>query len=94
MKSNFVDRQTHRTPAAQAQAAQDANDRRERQSVATAEIIDSETRPNSRYVFLGDMNDEPGSPNMAPVVASPRLNLVDALIGVQTTRPPKAERGG
>lgn len=94
MKSNFVDRRTHRTPEAQATAARSANDRRRRQSIATAEIIEKATRPNSRYVFLGDMNDDPDSLHLAPVVASPALGMVDALIGVQTTRPPKIETSG
>lgn len=94
MKSNFIDTRTHRTPAARAAAADAANQRRARQSHVTAEIIADETRPNSKYVFLGDMNDDPDSPHMAPLVAAPELGLVDALLGVAETRPSKAESVG
>lgn len=94
MKSNFVDTRTHRTPAAQAAAADAANQRRARQSAVTAKIIAAQTRPRSRYVFLGDMNDDPDSPHMAPVVASTELGMVDALIGVTETRPSKPETVG
>lgn len=94
MKSNFVDTLTHRTPEARAAAAAAANQRRARQSMVTAEIIVAETRPSSKFVFLGDMNDDPNSPHMAPVVASAEVGLVDALIGVGETRPSKAETVG
>lgn len=94
MKSNFVDTLTHRTRAAQVVAADAANQRRARQSQVTAKIIAAKTRPSSKYVFLGDMNDDPDSPHMAPVVTSAELGLVDALIGVSETRPSKAESVG
>ena len=93
MKSNFVDRLEHRTAEAQAAQKIRNNERRKRQSIVTREIIEAETRPNSRYVFLGDMNDDPDSEFMAPVIDS-NLGLVDALVDVTETRAAKEERVG
>jgi endonuclease/exonuclease/phosphatase family metal-dependent hydrolase len=93
MKSNFVDRLDHPTPEMQALQAVRNNERRQRQSEVTKEIIEAETRPNSKYVFLGDMNDDPDSPHMAPVVDS-SLKLVDALESVSETRESKPETLG
>ncbi|MEL6983871.1 MAG: endonuclease/exonuclease/phosphatase family protein [Actinomycetota bacterium] len=93
MKSNFVDTLEHRTPEAQAAQRIRNNQRRLRQSIVTREIIESETRPNSRYVLLGDMNDDPDSDFLAPVLDSP-LGLVDALTEVTETRESKHENLG
>lgn len=90
MKSNFIDRRDHPTPEMQAAQAVRNNERRARQAEVTKEIIEDETRPNSKYVFLGDMNDDPDSPHMAPVVDS-SLKLVDALSAVTETRESKTE---
>jgi len=94
MKSNFVDPLEHRTDAAKAAQVTANNDRRRRQSEVTAHVIERETRPNSRYLFLGDMNDDPESPHLDPVVGNDRLGLVDALVGVTETRPSKLETLG
>lgn len=90
MKSNFVDTLEHRTPEAQAAQRVRNNQRRLRQSIATREIIEAETRPNSRYILLGDMNDDPDSEFLAPVLDS-SLGLVDALTDVTETRESKHE---
>jgi endonuclease/exonuclease/phosphatase family metal-dependent hydrolase len=89
LKSNYVDWR-ERDPIAAAVAA---NKRRERQAAATAGIIQRELRPNSRYVVVGDMNDDPDSEFMAPLTAG-TLNLVDALTNVVETRPAKPESTG
>lgn len=93
MKSNFVDRTEHRTEEARAAARVRANDRRRRQAQVTRDLIAAETRPNSRFVLLGDMNDDPDSDHLAPMVDS-SLGLVDALTEVSETRPSKAESLG
>ncbi len=90
MKSNFVDRLEHPTPEQQAAEAIRNNERRARQAEVTKEIIEDETRPNSKYVLLGDMNDDPDSPHLAPMLDS-SLKLVDALAGVTETREAKHE---
>ncbi len=74
------------------EAAEAANHaRRRRQGEVTRRVIDRETRPNSRYVLLGDMNDDPDSPHLAPMLGAGNTRLSDGLIGVNETRPPKAE---
>lgn len=93
MKSNFVDRTEHRTPEARAAQKVRNNDRRQRQAVVTRQIIESETRPNSRYVLLGDMNDDPDSEFLEPMVG-PGTGLVDALTEVSETREAKEESLG
>ena len=66
--------------------------RRRRQAEKAAEIVEAQTRPDSRFVVLGDFNDPPDSEALAPLVASPGLGLVNALTNPQETNPPKAER--
>ena len=56
-----------------------------------AEIIEARTRPDSRYVGVGDMNDPPASDWLASLVASSALQLVDGLANAKETRPPKAD---
>ncbi len=73
------------------EGAKRANTRRRRQAETINEIVQRQTRPNSRYVVLGDMNDPPDSEFLAPLVTSPDLNLVDALEDPAETRPAKAD---
>ncbi len=95
MKSNFVDKRTHTSAAAQAVEARRANARRKRQAIATREIIDRETSPRSRFMYVGDMNDDPNSTRLAPLLSvGAGLGLVDALALVSETRPSKAEAVG
>lgn len=57
-------------------ATQAANDlRRRRQAETVRRVVDARTRPNSRFVILGDMNDGPASDTLAPMVDG----LVDGL---------------
>ncbi len=90
MKSNFIDRLDHPTPEQRAAQAIRNNERRKRQAEVTKAIIEEETRPNSKFVLLGDMNDDPDSPHLEPVLDS-TLGLVDALTDVRETRASKHE---
>jgi len=67
------------------------NDRRKRQSEMVREIVRSRTRPNSRYLILGDMNDPPDSPFLSPFVDDDELDLTNALADPDETRPPKSD---
>lgn len=89
LKSNFVP--FDQDPVAGAAAA---NARRRRQTETVARIVEARMRPDSRYIVLGDMNDPPGSPHLAPMTTAPGLGLVDALTAPQETRPPKDEKPG
>ncbi len=93
MKSNFIDWKENRTEAQREAARERNNERRRRQAEATRRIIEDETRPNSKYVVLGDMNDDPESEFLAPLVQS-KLKLVDALVNVEETRDAKEEAVG
>jgi endonuclease/exonuclease/phosphatase family metal-dependent hydrolase len=64
-----------------------ANELRKRQCEAVATIIEAETRPDSGYVVVGDMNDPPDSEFMAPLADSPVLQLKFGLEDVQETQP-------
>jgi endonuclease/exonuclease/phosphatase family metal-dependent hydrolase len=89
LKSNYI-------PADQDQieGARRANERRRRQAEVVKEIVEARMRPDSRYIVLGDMNDTPDSPWLAPMVTSPELGLANALSDPHETRPPKDETSG
>lgn len=89
LKSNFVD---FREPDPAAAVVAN-NELRRRQAHAMAQIIARETRPNSRYVVVGDMNDDPDSVFMSPFVDSD-LDVSDGLVGVTETRASKPETIG
>jgi hypothetical protein len=72
--------------------AERANELRKRQCEAAAAIILAEMRPNSSYLFVGDMNDPPDSQFMAPLTASPKLNLISGLTDAKETRPGPGNR--
>jgi endonuclease/exonuclease/phosphatase family metal-dependent hydrolase len=82
----------HPTEEMRAAQAVRNNERRQRQAEVTRQIIEEETRPNSKYVLLGDMNDDPDSEFLAPMLEP--LHLVDALGEVTETRPAKHEQVG
>jgi hypothetical protein len=84
LKSNFVDYRYD--PVA---GAEKNNLRRQRQAEVMAEIVLKRTRPNSRFVILGDMNDAPNSLYLAPLNGNAGLNLTNALTDPAETRPPK-----
>lgn len=73
------------------EGAHRANVRRRRQAEAVARVVEARMRPSSPYVVLGDMNDPPGSPYLAPLVQAPRLRLVNALSNPTETRPAKPD---
>ena len=83
LKSHFV---PFNAPDPEAERKR-ANDLRERQSQVAAAIIAAETRPNSRFLVVGDMNDPPDSPFLEPLAAAPELKLVSGLAQPQETRP-------
>lgn len=86
LKSNYV---SFTEDAAAGHAA--ANERRRRQAETLARIVKSRTRPDSRYVVLGDMNDRPDSEYLRGFVQDAGLNLVNALAAPRETRPSKPD---
>lgn len=82
LKSKYVDFRNQGDP--DAQKKNDA--RRTRQADIVAQIVKGQTRPDSPYIILGDMNDSPESTCLEPFVKDPELNLVDALAKAKETR--------
>jgi endonuclease/exonuclease/phosphatase family metal-dependent hydrolase len=73
-------------------AGKEANDLRRRRQAETVErLVAARTRPDSRYLVLGDMNDAPEAAPLAAITSSPQLGLVDGLAHPTETRPPKAD---
>lgn len=68
-----------------------ANERRRRQAQTMARVIKARTRPDSRFVVVGDMNDAPESEFLLGFTQDPELRLTNALTAPQETRPPKAD---
>ena len=65
--------------------------RRKRQAEILAKIAKKQTRPNSAFIILGDMNDPPDSPYLKPFVGDNELSLHNALEDPEETRPAKAD---
>jgi len=86
LKSNYVD-----FHGDQAQAHAVANDRRRRQAETVARIIKARTRPDSRYILVGDMNDAPTSEFLRGFTQDAELKLVNGLTAPQETRPAKPD---
>ncbi|WP_420349902.1 endonuclease/exonuclease/phosphatase family protein [Pelagibius sp.] len=85
LKSHFVDFRDDPV------AGKQKNDtRRRRQAETVRRIIEDQTRPNSRYILTGDMNDPPEAAPLA-AFANSDLGLVNALAAPTETRPPKAD---
>lgn len=63
--------------------------RRRRQAEVVASIVAARTRPNSRFVITGDMNDDVGSESLA---AFRQAGWVDGLAAPTETRPAKREQ--
>lgn len=63
------------------------NTLRHQQAATAARIIATQTRPDSRYVLCGDMNDTPKSRFLAPLVSDDTLRLVDGLADAVPDRP-------
>lgn len=64
-------------------------DRRRRQAEAVATIVEARTRPNSRYVVTGDMNDGVDAASLAAFRAA---GWVNGLTAPKETRPAKREQ--
>jgi endonuclease/exonuclease/phosphatase family metal-dependent hydrolase len=60
---------------------------RTRQAAVVARIVAEQTRPSSRYLVCGDMNDTPDSIALAPLTGDTTLKLVDGLAGAVPDRP-------
>jgi endonuclease/exonuclease/phosphatase family metal-dependent hydrolase len=86
LKSHYVD---FREDPVAGQAA--ANERRRRQAETVGRIIKARTRPDSRYVLVGDMNDSPPSDFLRGFTQDPDLKLVNGLAAPKETRPAKPD---
>ncbi len=89
LKSHFVPRDQDQ---AAGQAA--ANARRKRQAETIVRIVEARTRPNTRFIVLGDMNDPPDSEALAPMTTAPQVGLANALTAPVEDEPPKDEKPG
>lgn len=83
LKSHFCDFRENK-----AACTKKNNKRRKRQSDMIAQIVKKQTRPTSRFVVLGDMNDPPDSPHLTPFTTDAELNLTNALANARETKPP------
>jgi endonuclease/exonuclease/phosphatase family metal-dependent hydrolase len=83
LKSHFVPFTAPNPEAEQTRA----NELRRRQCEAAAAIISARTRPNSSFVVVGDMNDPPDSPFLAPLVATAKPELSFGLTDAKETAP-------
>ncbi|MDQ3327794.1 MAG: endonuclease/exonuclease/phosphatase family protein, partial [Chloroflexota bacterium] len=68
-----------------------ADTKRRRQAETVARIVGARTRPSSRYVILGDLNDPPESPCLAPLLTASELGLVNGLASPEETRPARPD---
>jgi endonuclease/exonuclease/phosphatase family metal-dependent hydrolase len=71
----------------------EANQRRYQQAEVINNIVTKRTRPDSRFITLGDFNDTPDSQWLIPLVSSATLSLHNALTNPIETRPPGNEAG-
>jgi len=89
LKSHFVPRdQDHDAWVAAAIT------RRTRQAETVARIVTARTRPGTRFIVLGDMNDSPDSEALAPLTSAAELGLVNALAAPIEDLPAKDEKPG
>jgi endonuclease/exonuclease/phosphatase family metal-dependent hydrolase len=86
LKSHYVD---FRDDPVAGEAAN--TQRRTRQAQVIAEIVKARTRPQSRFIVLGDMNDPPDSPTLQPLASAMGLSLMNALTDPLETRPAREE---
>jgi endonuclease/exonuclease/phosphatase family metal-dependent hydrolase len=78
LKSHYVD--FREDPV----AGEEANSqRRRRQAEMVATIVKARTRPSSKYIVLGDMNDPAESPLLEAFTSDSNLRLVNALAAPQ-----------
>jgi len=86
LKSHYVD---YTEEPIEGEAAN--NKRRTHQAEMITEIVKDQTRPNSKFIVLGDMNDPPDSPCLQSFTTDQELQLTNALSNPKETRPPKAD---
>ncbi|MFW9831105.1 MAG: endonuclease/exonuclease/phosphatase family protein [Candidatus Thorarchaeota archaeon] len=86
LKSHYVDFKED-----SATAEQRNNERRTIQAETIARIVKAETRPDSRFIILGDMNDPSDSDCLKPFTEDTELDLTNALSQPRETRPAKAD---
>ncbi|MFF0203348.1 endonuclease/exonuclease/phosphatase family protein [Streptomyces sp. NPDC005017] len=87
LKSQFVDRDTDPEEGKRL-----ADERRARQVDAVVRIVGERTRPDGRYIVLGDMNDSPDAPTLAKLAEpTAQSSLTEALAHPQETREPKPD---
>jgi endonuclease/exonuclease/phosphatase family metal-dependent hydrolase len=75
LKSHYVD--FREDPIAGEEAS---NQRRRRQAETLATIVKARTRPGSKYIVLGDMNDATDSPFLQAFASDAILHLTNALV--------------
>ena len=75
----------------QEEGARLADERRRHQAEVTARILTARERKGSRFMLLGDMNDPPDSPHLAPMQVIEGARLVNGLAAPLETRPSKPE---
>jgi endonuclease/exonuclease/phosphatase family metal-dependent hydrolase len=86
LKSHYVDYRED-----QVEGETKNNLRRSRQAEMIGTIVKDRTRPDSRYIILGDMNNPPDSQYLRGFVRDSELKLTNALTNPKETRPPKAD---
>jgi endonuclease/exonuclease/phosphatase family metal-dependent hydrolase len=87
LKSHYIDFRDADPEAAE----KSNNDRRLRQAEMMAEIVKNQTRPDSNYIIVGDMNDPPDSPYLKPISEDSEMQLTNALSDPKETRPAKPD---
>ncbi len=88
LKSHFGDEDD----SGQGKSANDA--RRRQQAEKISEIVAQRTRPDSKYIIVGDMNDPPDGLPLQPLLTIEGRPLFNALANPLETRPPKPEADG
>jgi endonuclease/exonuclease/phosphatase family metal-dependent hydrolase len=72
----------------------DNDTRRRQQAESIQRIVAGRTRPDSRYVIVGDMNDGLDTVPLTAMRSIEGNTLVNALVNPTETRPAKAEKNG
>jgi exonuclease III len=78
----------------QDEGARRANALRRKQAETIARILSAEERRGAKFLVVGDMNDPPHSPDLAPMLEADGDALVNGLAAATETRPPKPETAG
>jgi exonuclease III len=81
LKSQYVDYRED-----QVEGEKKNNLRRSRQAEMIGTIVKDRTRPDSRYIILGDMNNPPDSQYLRGFVRDSELKLTNALTNPKETR--------